>query len=348
MKTKLFLSAICTLLLSFTSLGGINPSTLAFSDKPLSSTEATELLDKIYMHHQSLLNNSEVKVFDLQTSERFTSKGSSIRTILLCSVKNEKLPTEYYAVTFDGKEIADGAMLGHDGDSEILKLIFPHDEMVYQPSPNISFEFSGDTIKVLRTYNFFTTAKGGNWFYKEGTICNPFVVSSSGKIEQLHPTTSAIRTDGDANYLSKDHKQPTRSMTEGEYFPIGMSVLTMAQTPASNSTTPKELNKEANKIAKIVEQYKQYKEKGDDPPENPETLSVIEFAVWSFNLGMRNSTEFLTWVAKNPKEDLSKFFIVVASQNDSNELQWLKDNVKKLKDKKARKWWEKWIKNNLW
>lgn len=344
MKTKILFPTICALLLSLKCSAAINLSTIAPGGDALSSSVATELLGKVYMHHQSLLSNAEVTVFDAQTSERFTSSGNTMRTILLCSVKHENLPTEYYAVTFKGNEIADGTLLGHDGDSEILKLIFPHDEMVYQPSPNISFEFSGDTIKVLRTYNFFTTAKGGNWFYKEGTICNPFVVSSSGKIEQLHPTTSAIRTDGDANYLSKDHKQPTRSMTEGEYFPIGMSVLTMAQTPASNSTTPKELNKEANKIAKIVEQYK---EKGDDPPENPETLSVIEFAVWSFNLGMRNSTEFLTWVAKNPKEDLSKFFIVVASQNDSNELQWLKDNVKKLKDKKARKWWEKWIKNNL-
>lgn len=335
---KNIISTFCAILMPLLCSAAVNLLSLTAKPGIINYSVAKNLLPVAYLHNPQLLPQATVEIIKSETC----GKAKAI----ICSVTHDDIATEYYLVTISTKHgmVVDGAMLGHNGDSEILKMKFPHDEMVYQPSPNISFEFSGDTIKVLRTYNFFTTAKGGNWFYKEGTICNPFVVSSSGKIEQLHPTTSAIRTDGDANYLSKDHKQPTRSMTEGEYFPIGMSVLTMAQTPASNSTTPKELNKDANKIAKIVEQYK---EKGGDPPENPETLSVIEFAVWSFNLGMRNSTEFLTWVAKNPKEDLSKFFIVVASQNDSNELQWLKDNVKKLKDKKARKWWEKWIKNNI-
>ncbi len=347
MRTKLLLSTLCAVVLSFTCSGVINPSSIALSEKPLSNAVTTELLGKVYMHHKSLLSNAEVKVFDFQTSERFTSEGNIMRTILLCSVKHEKLPTEYYAVTFNGSNITDGTLLGHDGDSEILKLKFPHDEMIYKPNPSINFEFKGDTIKVLRTYRFFSTARGGRWFEKEGTICNPFVVSSGGTIYQLSPTATAVREDGDANYLSEDHKQPTFSNTDGEFFPIGMNVLTMAQTPANNTPAPKELNKEANKIAKIVEQYKEeYKGKGD-PPKNPETLSVIEFAKWSFNVGMRNSKEFLTWVAKNPKEDLSKFFIIIAGQNESNELLWLKDNVKNLKDKKARKWWEKWIKENL-
>ena len=61
MKTKL-LSVLCTLLLPLTSTGAINPSSLTISNNPLSSTVATELLGKAYLHHQSLLNNSEVKI----------------------------------------------------------------------------------------------------------------------------------------------------------------------------------------------------------------------------------------------------------------------------------------------
>lgn len=341
MKTKL-LSVLCTLLLPLTSTGAINPSSITLSDNPLSSTVASELLSKAYMHHLSLLSNAEVKIFDAQQSERFTSNGNMMRTILLCSVKHKNLPVEYYAITFNGNNIADGALLGHDGDSEILKLKFPRDEMIYRPSPEINFEFSGDTIMALRTYNFFTTAKGGNWFVKEGTICNPFVVSSSGTIQQLSPKATAIREDGDANYLSKDHKQPTRSKSKGEYFPLGMSVLFWAQTPANCQLEANELNKTAVGMMNLV------KQNGENAPKTPETLSVMEFAKYSFNLGMRHSDEFLTWVAKNPQQEQFTHLIqAVASENENNELNWLKENVKKLKDKKARKWWEKWIKNNL-
>ena len=346
MKTKLLLSALCALLLPIACRGAINPSSLFPGDNPVSNAVATELIGKVYLHHQSLLNNSEVKIVDAQTSERFTSSGNLLRTILICSVKNEKLPNEYYAITFNGNNIVDGVMLGHNGDSKILTIKIPRDEMIYKPSPEISFDFNGDTIKVFRTYSFFTTAKGGDWFQKEGTICNPFVVSSGGTIYQLTPTATAIRVDGDANYLSENRKPTVTTRTSGEFYPLGMNVLIMEQTPANKPLNIMKLNDQASEMMRIADQYKE-KYKGEDPPENPETLSVIEFAKWSFNLGMRNSAECLSWVAKNPKEDLSKFLTVVASQNDSDELQWLKDNVKNLKDKKARKWWEKWIKENL-
>jgi len=345
MKTKLILSAISALLLPLTCSGATKLSTLTPSDNPLSSTVATELLSRAYMHHSSLLSNAEVKVFDMQTSERFTSGGNIMRTILLCSVKHEKLPTEYYAVTFNGNDIVDGTLLGHDGDSEILKLKFPRDEMLYQPKPGIDFEFNGDTIKALRTYRFFSTARGGRWFNKDGTICNPFVISSGGTIKKLSPSATAIREDGDANYLSEDHKLPTRSKDKGEFYPLGMTVLFMTQTPVSYPLDIDELNKKAGDMMKIAEQYKEMSE--GKTPETPETQSVMEFAKWSFNLGMRNSNEMLTWIAQNPNKALSRFFLVCTSETDNNESEWVKEKSKLLKDKKARKWWEKWIKENL-
>lgn len=341
MRTKLLLSALCAVLLPIACWGAINPSSLTMSESPLSNSVATELLGKVFMHHPSLLSNAEVKIIDSQTSERFTSKSSSIRTILICSVKHSKL-IEYYAITFNGNNIADGTFLGHYGDSEILTIKYPRDELIYKPSHEISFDFKGDTIKVLRTYDFFTTALGGKWFHKNGTICNPFVVSSGGTIKQLTPIATAIREDGDANYLSEDHKQPTRSKTEGEYFPLGMKVLTCAQAPASCQLDANELNKTAVGMMNIINKY------DEEVPESPETLSVMEFANYCFNLGMRHSNEFLAWIANNPKtEQFTHFIQAVASENENNELEWLKDNIKNLKDKKVRKWWEKWIKENL-
>ena len=349
MKTKVLLSATFSLLLSLTSSAAINLAALAPDDKPLSKSQATELLSTIYLHNTSLLANAEVKIFDVQTSERFTSSGTFIRTILLCSVEHKNLPTEYYAVTFSGNNIVDGALLGHNGDAKILEIKVPKDELIYKSNPEINFEFSGDTIKALRKYRFYTTARGGNWFNKDGTICNPFVVSSSGKIKQLTPTATAIRRDGDANYLSKNHKMATTTETDGEFFPLGMHVLTMAQTPISEQLDVEKLNNEAGEMMRIADQYKGiYKDKGEDPPENPETMSVMEFAKWSFNQGMRHNNDFLTWIAKNPKkEQFTRFIYAYASEDENNEIEWLKENVKNLKDKKVRKWWEKWIKENL-
>lgn len=342
MKTKVLLSTTLSLLLSLTCSAAVNLAALVPDDTPLSKSQATELLRTIYLHNTSLLANAEVKIFDIQTSERFTSSGSFIRTILLCSVEHNNLPTEYYAVTFSCNDIVDGALLGHNGDAKILEIKVPRDELIYRSVPEINFEFKGDTIKALRKYNFFTTARGGNWFNKEGTITNPFVVSSSGKIKQLNPTATAMRTDGDANYLSKNHKLPTTTKTDGEFFPLGMHVLTMAQAPASEQLDIEKLNNEVGEMMRIVKQQE------GNASKTPETLCVMEFTEWSFNLGMRHSNEFLTWIAKNQnKENFSHFIETCAIVNENDELEWLKENVKKLKDKKARKWWEKWIKENL-
>lgn len=321
-------------------MGQVSLSNLVPGENPVSNEVAKALLSKAYMHHPSLLSNAEVKIIDSQTSERFTSKGNSIRTILICSVKNIKL-IEYYAITFSGNNIADGTFLGHYGDSEILTIKVPRDEMIYKPSHEISFDFNGDTIKALRTYNFFTTALGGKWFRKKGTICNPFVVSSGGTITKLAPKATAIREDGDANYLSENHKQPTFSTDNGEFFPIGMNVLSWAQTPASCQLDVNKLNETAAHMMNIVKRY------GEDAPMTPETISVMEFAKWSFNLGMCHSNEFLTWIANNPnQEQFTHFIQSIASKNNNNELNWLKENINKLKDKKVRKWWQKWMKEN--
>ena len=107
------------------------------------------------------------------------------------------------------------------------------------------------------------------------------------------------------------------------------------------------LNDQASEMMRIVEQYKG-KYGGEEPPENSETLSLIEFARWSFNQGMRHSNDFLTWIAQNPKsENFTHFIEACASDDSTGEMQWLNNKVKVLNDKKARKWWQKWIKENL-
>lgn len=347
MRTKFFLLAICAILLPFTSFGQVSLSSLAPDEDPVSNDVATALLSKAYMHTPSLLSKTDVWLTAAYEVERLTkqkdgSRVSTITTAMVCMARNKSLPTEYYLVTVQDDKVIDGAMVGFNGDAELLEMKFANDEIVYKPSHDIDFDFKGDSVKVKREYRFFSTARGGAWFNKDGTIYNPFVVTKDGTLEQVAPIATAVRADGDANYLSKDRLPTTHKTTSGEFYPVGMKVLTMAQSPFCQPLNMDELNNQAGDMMAIVEEL------GEDATESPTTLSIEEFAKWSFNLGMRHSDEFLTWIANNPEtENFTIFMQAVISENEGKELEWLKENIKNLTDQTARNWWQKWMKENI-
>ncbi len=340
MRTKFFLLAICAILLPRTSFGQVNLSSLEPNEDPVSNDVATALLSKAYMHHPSLLKNTQVWLTSAYEVERLkTSKNGSrtesVTTAMVCMARHRLLPTEYYLITVQDDKVIDGALMGYDGDAQILEMKFPNDEIVYKPDMKIDFEFKGDSVKVAREYRLFSTARGGAWFNKDGTIYNPFVINKDGTIKQVPPIATAIEADGDANYLNKNRKPTTHHATSGEFYPLGMEVLMMAHTPACVALNMEELNKEAGTMMTIAAEV------DVDDPETPTSLSVVEFAKWSFNMGMRHSEEFLTWIANNQDIENFSFFInAVVSENECKELEWITENVKKLKDDNARKLWE--------
>lgn len=340
MRTKFLLLALCAIMLPLTSMGQVNLSNLVPNEDPVNNDVAKALLSKAYMHSPSLLNNTKVwltSAFEIErtSKQKDGSHVSAITTAMVCMARYSNLPTEYYLVTVQGNKVIDGALLGYNGDATILEMRFPNDEIRYKPNLKIDFEFVGDTVKTTREYRFFSTARGGAWFNKDGTIYNSFVVNKDGTIKQVAPIATAIQEDGDANYLNKDRKPTTYHTTSGEFYPIGMKVLTMSQTPACQPLNMEELNKEAGEMMAIAAEV------GDDDSETPTAISVVEFAKWSFNLGMRHSEEFLTWIANNKDiENFSLFINAVVSENKSKELEWITENVKKLKDDDVRKLWE--------
>lgn len=340
MRTKLLLSSICAIVLPLNCFGAVDLSSLEPKEDPVSNDVAEELLSKAYMHHPSLLKNSNVWLTAAYEVERLkTSKSGSrsedLTTAMVCMAKHKNVPTEYYIITVQDDKVIDGALVGYNGDATILEMRFANDEIRYKPDLKINFEFAGDTVKVIREYQFFSTARGGAWFNKDGIIYNPFVIKKDGTIEQVPPTAIALRGDGDANYLSENRSPTTYHTTSGEFYPLGMKVLTMSQTPACQPLNMEELNKEAGEMMAVAAEV------DDNDTDNPTAQSVIEFAKWSFNLGMRHSEEFLTWIANNQdKENFSLLINAVVSENKSKELEWITENVKKLKDDNARKLWE--------
>ncbi|MBR5638632.1 MAG: hypothetical protein IKW83_02600 [Muribaculaceae bacterium] len=349
MRTKLLLSAICSILLPLNCFGAVDLSSLEPNEDPVSNDVAAALLSKVYMHHPSLLSDTKVwltSAFEIERTFKQTdgSRFNIITTAMVCMSRHNLIPTEYYLVTVQDNKVIDGALLGHNGDATILKMDFANDEIVYKPDMKIDFEFIGDSVKVKREYLFFSTARGGAWFNKEGTIYNPFIITKDGTINQVAPIATAQREDGDANYLSKDRKPTTYKTTSGEYYPVGMKVLTMSQTPVCQPLNMEELNRQAGEMMEIVEQF----DDDEVDTESPTILSVLEFAKWSFNLGMRNGEDFLTWISQNPDTETLTYFIqAVIGENENKELEWLTEKINNLQDDNARNWWQKWMKENI-
>jgi len=335
MNMKKLNAVIFAIILPLSSFAAIDLLSIISQTGPIDSHLAQNLLSTCYMHNPQQLTQATTNVDEL--------KQINGNTVFLCSVKYKSLPTEYYLTTISNRHglVVDGALLGYNGDSKILILEHPNDEMVYQPTPELNFEYNSDTVKVIRKYIYFSTMRGGKTFEKKGTIIMPFVIGSDGKINKLQPNTFAIQTTGDANYLSTDREPTVTTTSIGEFYPPGMQVLSIAQQPASTRLDINNLNEIAEQKSQLIEQY------GENAKENSETLSIMEFARWTFNQGMLHSNDFLTWIANNPKEQhLTQFIDACASDNTNGELQWIKDKVKSLKDKKARKWWQKWIKKH--
>lgn len=340
MRTRILLFTLCAIWLPITCWGQASLSSLEPSEDPVSQEVAKALLSKAWMHHTSLLEGSKVWLtaafeIDRTTKKKDGTHAGAVTTAMVCMARHKSLPTEYYLVTVQDNKVVDGAMVGHNGDASLLEMKFHNDEIRYKPDMKIDFEFIRDTVKVKREYRFFSTARGGAWFNKDGTIYNPFVIAKDGTIKQATPIATAMREDGDANYLSENRKPTTYSTATGEFYPLGMKVLQMSQAPACQPLNMEMLNQQAGAMLRIMEEC------GEDAPESPTTLSVIEFAKWSFNLGMRHSDEFLTWIANNrDTEKFSLFIDAVVSENENKELEWITENVKKLKDGNVRKLWE--------
>lgn len=301
----------------------------------LSPKQSTELISRIFQHSLSVLDKAVVNVSQTSMACNGTYQ------VVLCTAKLPDQPIEYYAVmqSSDGK-VVDGAMLGHTGDAMCLAIPSgKHGEVQYQPSPDVKVAMAGDTVQVIRTYNFFSTALGGNYFHKQGEVVCRYVARPEGKLERIAPVSTAVEKRGSANYLDENRPKDTYTNTTGEFYGLGMNAMRVGQMPLSEELDMTKLNALAVMMHEVIDRY------GANAPENSETLSVVEFARWSTNMGLRNGSDYLTWIAQHPDEEKLTYFIqACVEESELDELAWLKQQVKTLKDKKARKWWEKWLK----
>lgn len=319
------------------SHAAVNLQLYTGTDAVIPTAQAKEVLAGIFMHNPDQLERVQVELSNVRMRRDMNV------AFLYVGRQEDFFDTEIYVITLDPMwNVIDGAMLGYDGDAKYLTLEDPRHQTEYIPSFDIDYTLAGDTISAKRSYTYSSTSRGGKYFSKKGTVTNPFLIRKDGKIVAMQAKATAIQTQGDANYLSRDHKPATTSTTRGEYYLIGMDVMNVAQTPASALEKPEALNELARQMNNIIGSY------SDNAIENIQTSTVAEFARWSTNYILRQGNETLTWIARNPDQQLlSQFILTTLQQSGMGETQWLAAKVKALKDKKARKWWQNWLKKEM-
>ncbi|MBO4871614.1 MAG: hypothetical protein J5565_06505 [Muribaculaceae bacterium] len=310
----------------------VNLESYMGGDGTIPTSAAKEILANVFMHNIDQLNTVSVEVSRMQKRDNMNIAFVYVGRL------EDFFNTEIYALIFDTKwNVIDGAMLGVEGDTQALTIVTPHDEMVYQPNIDLGYILRGDTIKTQRTYEYYSTLRGGRTINKRGTIYNNLLIRQDGKLVMLPAQTEARETIGDANYLSKDHKQPVTHNTEGEFNGYGMNMIRISQIPVSSAIPMEEWNNLAAMASEILQKE----------TDKRETFKAQFCSKWLTNAGLRNGNEFLVWISQNADiEKITPFILNTINQSGMGEAQWLQQRVKALKNKKTRKWWQKWMKNN--
>lgn len=307
--------------------------------RPLTNYASRQLLGGIMLHNPSILPQCDVV---MDTIQRLPSGAR----VILCTLdkKGERFAVEHYAVTLDPKGfVADGALLWKDGDSQHLTLDLndPYHELRYEASQEVTVTINGDTIETARHYRFYTTSLGGNYFHKNGKVIFRLLTDSEGKLSQLEPEAVAVMEEGDANYLSPDHKQPTYSTVSGEANPLGIKVLMLMSMPAGmfrENDGIATLNEEAGQMRELINRQNTL------DPRSIIGNNLLCYERWCASLVLRKGYYILPWIMQNEKTEHLSRYLIPRVKNDKVDHLWLEEQAQTLKDKKSRKWWEKWLK----
>ena len=330
LKKKLIMAATIALF-AVNAFAGIDLQSMNI-EEPLPAATAHQLLDKVLLHNPAVLDTVKAEVSDVQFRDRFNVVFAYVGR------GNNGFSTEIYVVTVDKKgEFIDGAMLGIMGDVRCL-VIDRAPGMQYKPSTTIAYDLVGDTVKVKRTYAFFTTELGGRYMHKDGEIFNTFILRANGTLMQQPAYTTAIMQEGHAPLPGKE-ELPTRTATTGEFDGYGMKVLQLMQLPVSAFDMDR-----VNGLVMWADKMSDQLTARD--AKSTTAFNVNEVPYWATALCLRHADESLPWLAAHPDNDLMADCLVSEAQDDDDTQAWLTQCVKNLKDKKARKWWQKELKKN--
>lgn len=282
--------------------------------------EAKEVLADVFKHNPVYLDELSVEVFKIQ-------KRSNLNVALIyVGRQQDYFDTEMYAVTFDAKwNRIDATLLGYSGDAVLLIPTDLPEDIAYEPDLDLNFSMRGDTLKMEREYKMYSKKPGGK--SEHGVIISRFLLRRDGKLHQWPIDVKAKNSNGNI---------------DGTFDYMGVSIMNFIQCPLATPPNFLDWNEVAKNAINVASKY------GNTPPQNMETKRNADFAEWITNAGISSGEPFFSWVAKNLRKQAFTYFVKQSvTLSGMKEDEWLKSQVKACKDKKTRKLWQQWMKEEL-
>ena len=305
--------------------------------KTLEGKEKASFLQGVVYATPEMLDRAEVKISDLKTLSLGETRFVRARIDVKYD-KQDKRFDETYVVTYKQEPgIIDGMLAFHQQDMIYCdgKGFMPRD-MNYQFHPKTaSIDLNDTGFDVKRQYEAGMGQNGGPVLSEEGTVTSHYVFDNDGHIVSAEePLTYQIKhiEQPNASIPGRSFEETRPRVTENDKPSMlggaGLAIFNFFTQPVSlqNDGWLTELNKRV----------------GGDPPAIKEQMHNA-YMHWEQNMMYRDATLWLNWLKANNNTQIYQDFQTLLGE-DEQFAQWVKDQAAALKDKKARKWWQKALK----
>lgn len=310
--------------------------------KTLEGKEKASFLQGVIYATPEMLDRAEVKISDLKTLSLGETRFVRARIDVKYD-KQDKRFDETYVVTYKQEPgIIDGMLAFHQQDMIYCdgKGFMPRDMNYHFHPKTASIDMNDTGFDVKRQYEAGMGQNGGPVLSEEGTVIRHYVFDNDGHIVSAEePPTYQIKHIEQPNasipgrsfeetrpYITEDNEP---SMLGGP----GMAIINVFTQPVSRQND--EWLADINFPVGYVMQ-------DGFPPAIKEQMHNA-FMRWEQNLMYRDASLWLKWLKENNNTQLYQDFQTFLGE-DEQFAQWVKAQATALKDKKARKWWQKVLK----
>ncbi len=261
--------------------------------------------------------------------------------------RSAQRPSETYVVVYRNEGgIIDGT------------LAFVEDDIIYAPAPpyytgELQFkpreskvEFTDAGFNVTRNYEGFMGPRGGTQIDEKASVTYEYAIDENGKIDRTNARAHSVVTRSpNASVPGRTPDQLTPTTTESDnpqFLGMGTMVIDMISRPISDTKEPERLNAFiTDQMAAFIPANGKARKPQFDERIYERTMSLI--SMWQKRFIYRNPDLWLTWLYNNQESNAMKA-MAASFDNDEAFADFVTEQAKNIKDKKAKKWWVKMTK----
>lgn len=343
------LTILCLLVIIIAMVAQAKPSVCRINGiemlekgKTLEGNEKALFLQGVVLATPEMLDRADVKIREVKG----IPMGDKIFVCAQLDVtydKQDKRADETYVVTYKQEPgIIDGMLAFHDQDMVYCdgRGFMPRDMDYRFHSGAASVIRLGEKFDVKRQYEAGMGQRGGPLFSEEGTVIRHYTFDNDGHIVPTEePITYQIKhiEKPNASIPDRSFEETRPRVTENNEPSMlggpGVAIINFFTQPVSRQND--EWLTDVNFAVGLVMQ--------DGFPQVTKEQMHNAFMRWEQNMMYRDATLWFKWLKENNTMQLYQDFQTLLDE-DEQFAGWVKEQVNALKDKKARKWWQKALK----